>query len=76
MHIFLILDTFEEKIANLLLNKIIDVLVEDLVEKDVYNSFSDTLEKINKFLKEIKIVDEDEEDINETSLLIGILDDK
>ncbi len=76
LHIFLILDTFEEKIANLLLNKIIDVLVEDLVEKDVYNSFSDTLEKINKFLKEIKIVDEDEEDINETSLLIGILDDK
>jgi hypothetical protein len=47
-----------------------------LIEKDVYNSFSDVLEKINSFLKEIiKSEEEDKsEKINKTSLLIGVLD--
>jgi hypothetical protein len=76
LHIFLILDTLDQKIADLLLNKIIDFLVEWLREKDVYNSFSDILEKINSFLKEIIKSEEEEksEKINKTSLLIGVLD--
>ncbi len=76
LHIFLILDTLDQKIADLLLNKIIDFLVEGLREKDIYNSFSDVLEKINNFLKEIIKSEEEEnsENINKTSLLIGVLD--
>ncbi len=69
-HVFLILDTDNKKIADLLLNKVIDLLVENLLDDDIYNSFSKTLEKINLFLKEIKI---EEQEVN-INLIIWVLD--
>jgi hypothetical protein len=69
----LILDTLDKKIADLLINKITDLLVENLEEKDIYNSFSNCLEKINKFLREIRANDNDEKIF--INLLLGVLDD-
>lgn len=51
LDLFVILSSKENKIIELILNKIIDDSIENISWKDIYNKFSITLESVNFFIK-------------------------
>lgn len=59
----------DERILELLYNKILDVLIDRIHPKDVYKDFSSALESINSFLMTWR---KDEENLRSLSAIIGV----
>lgn len=69
MECVVVLSMKDERILELLYNKILDVLIDRIHPKDVYKDFSSALESINSFLMTWR---KDEENLRSLSAIIGV----
>ncbi len=68
---FILMSSNNKKLLPPVLNKIVDLILDNVTKKNAYNSFSVTLENINFFIKSFR----KKEDIDlELSIIIGILE--
>ncbi len=68
---FILIDSQNKKIITPLLNKVVDYLLDTITTKDVYNTFSVSLESINFFLKTLK---DKENNLHDLHIIIGLLE--
>lgn len=68
---FIIIDSNNQKILTPVINKIVDLILDNVSHKDTYAKFSITLESINFFIKNLK---NKEDNIEKLNILIGVLE--
>lgn len=71
LNCFIIIDSNNKKIVTPLLNKIVDLVLDNIDCKDTYTKFSVTLENINFFIKTLK---NKENNLDELNIIIWILE--